>query len=232
MNNTEFLNEFNLLYNNAMSNQAPPLNEYEISLFLTEGQEVVVKEYYSGKNAFRDSFERSEEVTRSLSSLVRTEVLTEEYNPEYISDIVETIGSSSYLYKIPQDVWYIVKESVKFTEDAMCGYGSYADVIPTTHDKVGRIMENPFRGMSNRRVLRLSLGNNINELLSKYPVHSYLIRYLVQPSPIVLVNLDSLGCSVDGVSEETECKLHPLIHRVILERAVRIASEAYKFQKQ
>ena len=219
MNNTEFLNEFNLLYNNAMSNQAPPLNEYEISLFLTEGQEVVVKEYYSGKNAFRDSFERSEEVTRSLSSLVRTEVLTEEYNPEYISDMVETIGSSSYLYKIPQDVWYIVKESVKFTEDAMCGYGSYVDVIPTTHDKVGRIMENPFRGMSNR-------------LLSKYPVHSYLIRYLVQPSPIVLVNLDSLGCSVDGVSEETECKLHPLIHRVILERAVRIASEAYKFQKQ
>ena len=121
MNNTEFLNEFNLLYNNAMSNQAPPLNEYEISLFLTEGQEVVVKEYYSGKNAFRDSFERSEEVTRSLSSLVRTEVLTEEYNPEYISDMVETIGSSSYLYKIPQDVWYIVKESVKFTEDALCG---------------------------------------------------------------------------------------------------------------
>lgn len=49
MNNTEFLNEFNLLYNNAMSNQAPPLNEYEISLFLTEGQEVVVKSIIRGR---------------------------------------------------------------------------------------------------------------------------------------------------------------------------------------
>lgn len=31
----EFLNEFDVLYNNIMSNSAPGLNSYEISVFLT-----------------------------------------------------------------------------------------------------------------------------------------------------------------------------------------------------
>ena len=36
MNHTEFSNEFDVLYNNIMSNAAPGLNEYEKSVFLTK----------------------------------------------------------------------------------------------------------------------------------------------------------------------------------------------------
>ena len=35
----EFSNEFDILYNNSMSNAAPGLNEYEKSVFLTQAQE-------------------------------------------------------------------------------------------------------------------------------------------------------------------------------------------------
>lgn len=35
MNNKEFSREFDILYNNIMSNSAPGLNEYEKSVFLT-----------------------------------------------------------------------------------------------------------------------------------------------------------------------------------------------------
>lgn len=228
MTNPEFLNEFNLLYNNVMSNAAPPINEYEISLFLTEAQEALVKEVYSGKNVFRDSFEKSEEVSRSLSSLVRTFVTSEEYSPEYISGLKETLSSRSYLYQIPEDVWYIVKEGVKFSDEDTCHYGEYIDVVPVTHDKVSRISRNPFRREGGSRVLRLSMEDNINELISEFPIHSYMIRYLVQPSPIVLTDLGPEGNSINGVSQETECKLHPLVHRDILTRAVYIASASYK----
>lgn len=229
MTNKEFLNEFDLLYNNILSNSAPGLNEYEISLFLTEAQELLVKEYYTGKNVFRESFERNEEVTRSLSSLIRTEVLTKEYDPEYIKDMKDPVSSSSYFYQVPQDAWFIIREAVKLSDDVPCHYGEYVDVIPVTHDKFSRIMKNPFRKEGPSRVLRLSLENNLVELISAYDIESYLIRYIVQPDPIVLVDLRTLGdYTINGVSAETECKLHPLVHRNILDKAVNIAIAAYK----
>lgn len=45
----EFSNEFDVLYNNIMSNAAPGLNEYEKSVFLTQAQEELVVNLYSGR---------------------------------------------------------------------------------------------------------------------------------------------------------------------------------------
>ena len=47
MTNSEFSNEFDILYNNIMSNQAPGLDEYEKSVFLTKAQDEIVKSYFS-----------------------------------------------------------------------------------------------------------------------------------------------------------------------------------------
>ena len=49
MDHIEFSNEFDVLYNNIMSNAAPGLNEYEKSVFLTKGQEEIVKNYFNPK---------------------------------------------------------------------------------------------------------------------------------------------------------------------------------------
>jgi predicted metal-dependent hydrolase len=43
MTNPELSNEFDVLYNNITSNQAPGLSELEKSVFLTQAQEVLVK---------------------------------------------------------------------------------------------------------------------------------------------------------------------------------------------
>ena len=64
----EFSTEFDLLYDNISSNQAPGLTEYEKSVFLTQAQEALVLDLYKGTAG--DSFETTEEVTRYLSSLV------------------------------------------------------------------------------------------------------------------------------------------------------------------
>ena len=39
MTNQEVSNEFDILYNNVTSNQAPGLDEYEKSVFLTKAQD-------------------------------------------------------------------------------------------------------------------------------------------------------------------------------------------------
>ena len=45
MTTQEFSNEFDVLYNNIMSNQAPGLDEYEKSVFLTKAQNEILKNY-------------------------------------------------------------------------------------------------------------------------------------------------------------------------------------------
>ena len=49
MTTQEFSNEFDVLYNNIMSNQAPGLDEYEKSVFLTKAQSEVLKNYFNPK---------------------------------------------------------------------------------------------------------------------------------------------------------------------------------------
>ena len=68
----------------------------------------------------------------------------------------------------------------------------------------------------------MDIKGNVIELVSEYNVDKYLIRYIARPNPIILVNLPD-GLSINGVSAETECELNPVIHRAILERAVRLA---------
>jgi len=46
----EFDNMFDVLYNNITSNQAPGLNAYEKSVFLTKAQDEIWKNYFNPKS--------------------------------------------------------------------------------------------------------------------------------------------------------------------------------------
>lgn len=97
-----------------------------------------------------------------------------------------------------------------------------ASVIPIPQDDYYRIRNNPFRGPSKDRVLRLDIKGNLMELVSKYNVQKYIVRYLAQPSPIILIPLPD-NLSINGISTVSECELNPVIHRAILERAITLA---------
>ena len=58
----EFSNEFDVLYNNIMSNQAPGLDEYEKSVFLTKAQNELIKNYFTstqGGNKYQEGDRKS-----------------------------------------------------------------------------------------------------------------------------------------------------------------------------
>ena len=103
-----------------------------------------------------------------------------------------------------------------------CKNGEDVCVTPVTQDEYHRIRKNPFKGSNERRALRLDLNEEAVEIVSKYNVVSYLVRYLSRPNPIILNDLPN-DLSINGINKKTECVLNPVIHRAILERAVRLA---------
>lgn len=226
MTTQEFSDSFDVLLNSYISNiefgngqsrNDITLDEYEKSVFLTNAQEEIVISLYNGKNQFGDSFEKTEEIRRYLSSLIKT------YTTSDKLEGYKGLSKSSVFFNLPPDLWFITYESVNLKDDNLgCMEGNSIAVIPVTQDEYHRIRKNPFRGSNERRALRFDLGEGAVEIISKYDVENYLVRYISKPAPIILTDLPD-WLSINGVNKKTECELNPVIHRAILERAVKLA---------
>lgn len=219
MTTIEFSNEFDILYNNIMSNKAPGLNDYEKSVLLTQSQESLILDIYNGQFN-EDSFENTEEVKTYISNLVKQVTLSS-------SSIGDGISKDSKFYQLPNDLWFITYESV-ILEDLKLGCKSGLEVLvkPVTQDKYFMLNKNPFRRSNERRVLRLTVDSKA-ELISPYNIKSYLVRYISKPEPIILEDLTDYGITIEGKTQITECKLNPVIHRTILNRAVILAKNIW-----
>lgn len=228
MTTQEFSNEFDTLLNSYST--TPPygdenrlditLDEYEKSVFLTKAQEEIVVELYAGKNQFGESFERTEEIRRYLSDLIKTVVLSDKLTGHV------GLSKTSMFFELPEDVWFITYESATLKDERLgCLDGEEVTIVPVTQDEYYRVAKNPFRGPSKGRAVRLDIGDRVIEIISDYNIDKYLVRYLSRPKPIVLVDLDEL--SVNGIKVRTECELNPVTHRPILERAVMLAKTAW-----
>lgn len=218
MTNKEFSDGFSTLLNSFGITPNITLDEYEKSTFLTNAQEQLIIDIYSGRNViYGKSFEQTEELRRYLSNLVKTY--------ETSTKVTGKLGLSkdSVFFEIPQDTWFITYEVALLKDSRLgCLDGIEASVVPLPQDDLYRAKDNPFRGPSKDRVLRLDIKSDLAELISKYNVDKYLMRYISQPTPIILVDLPD-GLSINGISTESECELNPVVHRAILERAVQLA---------
>lgn len=223
----EFSNQFDTLVSSYrrfrdFDNREPldtiEFDELEKSQYLTKAQEEVVLNLYNGRNPLGESFEQTEELRRYLSSLVGEENLS----PIETSDGKPLgIESNSKFFTLPEDTWFITYEAVS-TSDSSCGEAGTMDVYPVTQDEYHKIKRNPFRGANNRRALRLDLAEGVIEIVCKYTVTKYYVRYLKKLEPIVLVDMPD-GVSVDGVHSANLCKVHSSLHQRILELAVDMA---------
>jgi hypothetical protein len=196
------------------------LDEYEKSQLLTKSQEDTVIDLYSGRNPIGASFEQTEELRRYLANLVREAKLS----PIETTAGILGIDSKSKFFTLPEDLWFITYESVSIT-DGKCEGHTSLEVIPVRQDEYHRIKKNPFRGANGRRALRLDLSDGVIEIVSKYAVSQYYLRYLRKIKPIILTDLGSEN-SIRGISSVTECELPESLHQMILERAVAAALQS------
>lgn len=200
-------------------------DEFEKSFFLTMSENEVVVNLYTGKNVYGDSFENTEELRRYLDELVKTSKPDKSSETDLVG-----VSSNSVFYDLPDDIAFIVYEQVTWNDATLgCGDGAITSVYPITHDEYHKVRKNPFRGPTKLKVLRLDAGENKVELVSKYAFKDYMIRYIAQPEPILLENFSGAGVTVGGrngagITPDTEvCKLNPILHDVILKRAVQMA---------
>ena len=105
------------------------LDEYEKSLFLTQAQEQIVVELYTGRNEKSSSFEKTEELRSNLKSLIRTATI-----PESDEDF-KGISKYSKFFILPPDVLFITYETATLSDDnAGCKNGSEILITPVTQD--------------------------------------------------------------------------------------------------
>jgi hypothetical protein len=111
MSTEEFSNEFDTLLSSYATEElfgkvpnTIELNEYEKSVFLTNAQEEVIIDAYNGKGDFTDSYEKSEEIRRYLSSLVKTYTTKEKINN------LTGISNNSSFFQLPNDLFFITYE--------------------------------------------------------------------------------------------------------------------------
>lgn len=150
MTTDEFSTGFDVLLNSYSQGVSLAINDYEKSIYLTEAQSITVKDYYSGKLG-GDNFESTEESRRAMDALVTT------VNPSRISSI-NAVDKRSVFFKLPEDTWYVTYESAVLTEGYYCESKRDIKVIPMKQDEWNRVKDNPFRGPTKRKAVRLDAG--------------------------------------------------------------------------
>lgn len=106
MTNEEFSNEFDVLYNSITSNQAPGLDEYEKSVFLTKAQDEIVKSYFNPKlNKSQEGFDANEKRQIDFSMIMRS--ISYESNRKEIfilEEVLSKFNNLGYGSAIPDSI--------------------------------------------------------------------------------------------------------------------------------
>lgn len=225
MTNSEFSNEFDILYNNIMSNQAPGLNEYEKSVFLTKAQDEIVKAYFSSNKAM-EGFDGSEKRQIDFSSIIkvtRTTTLTSS------KDSPTAFDKRSYTAPAPKEALMIINETLEVTRGTGDNSSITLTVIPISYTEYNRLMSKPYKRPLKNQAWRLLVNNDTNtvELIAGNGDNptSYTVRYIKRPQAIILTDLE--GVTLDGETSIQKCELDPILHHEILQRAVELAKAAY-----
>lgn len=222
MTSQEFSNEFDVLYNNIMSNSAPGLNEYEKSVFLTKAQEEILKNHYNPNgNKYKEGLDDSPKRQIDFSELIKVA-------EGEIKDIPPlTFDKRAKVYDLPEDTFIIINEVVETNKGPR-------QIIPISYNDYTRLMSKPYKEPIKYQAWRL-ITSSTNKITAELIVNSnesidqYKIRYIRRPAPIITANLSSEygNISINGVSTVSECELNPIIHQEILQRAVELAKSAY-----
>lgn len=181
MTNEEFSNEFDVLYNSITSNQAPGLDEYEKSVFLTKAQDEIILQYFNPKgNKFQEGFDGSRKRQIDFKNLLRTIRFTQEYRIDKYNTDLEKFDSRSIVFPIPQDVLLFINESLTNST------GEIKIVQPISMDEYTIYMQKPFQYPPKKFVWRL--------------LNNYF--YQSNPSLEIRDSNNALVCTIYNNSEE------------------------------
>lgn len=221
----EMDNMFEVLYNNITSNQAPGLNAYEKSVFLTKAQDEIVKNYFNPKskgNTTQDGFDANQKRQVDFSMLTTVDTKDSGFG----SPLFDTRNNTKSI-SLPAKLMMVINESVEVTRGDKPKV--LLQVIPIKFDEYTRLMSKPYKRPLKYQAWRLINSDTANKadivIGPSDTLTKYTVRYIRKPKPIVVSDLD--GLTIDGEDSKTECELDSILHEEILQRAVELAKAAW-----
>lgn len=211
----EFSDQFDVLYNNITSNQAPGLNEYEKSVFLTKAQDEIVRKYLDPRsNKVQEGIDDSSTRQIDFSMLMKTISRGASDSPE-ANDLIYK-GSNIYV-EFPSDVLIVLNEVLVVHKTNLAVAGDREEpsipliVIPINYQDYNRVMSKPYKHPPKYQAWRLmynvagsdwnspDISTSVYAQLIAHPNETfnvYTIRYVRKPLPIIIEPLD--GLSLEG----------------------------------
>ena len=186
LNANEFSQEFDILYNNIASNQAPGLTEYEKSVFLTKAQDEIIKNYFTSKpngNKYQEGIEDSSKRYSDFSCLITVTTVP----TSTIKAGSDTIDSRGKIMKLPTDLMLSLNESFivdfnvidKNKLKVRAISNNRYQVIPVTLAEYQRLMSKPSNDPLKRQVWKLmgnsTSGNGSVEIIPHWRDVSYTL---------------------------------------------------------
>lgn len=205
----EMKNEFLIGYDKVTSFAAPGFTNEEISLFLSEAQEQLVKNRYHGKgNKYQEGFEETEKRVKDLSKIIR------QINATVSADQSDILNSNGLIFELPENYWLTVGEWVITSDNC----GAEKTITRKPLNQYFAELKDPFKKPSNTDIWRVDStplnGVLRHELITNgtYTINEYKLRYIKTLTDI----------NIDG---NINSELHPMVHREIVKLAVTIALE-------
>lgn len=230
MTATEFLVQFDVLYNNVTSNQAPGLNGYEKSVFLTKAQDELVKNYFSAThNQKQEGYLDSPKREYDFSSIIEIGNNTNSqvgggYYPN--SDYVK-------MFSFPANVFIMLNEELSVGNKIFT-------IVPIDYAELQMLMKKPYKLPLKGQAWKLihKTSTNSVEFIGNFPktgTTKYTFRYLRKLQPVILEDLETTygeGLTIKGLTKTREgepvCELPEELHEELLQRAVELAKIAWQ----
>lgn len=212
----EFKKEFQTHYDMSSAG-APEMNDYEISLFLTQAVRDIVGEIYQ-------NFEHTEYVKQGLGPLISERALELRKSTDYFDKI------NVFEAVLPSNMFYILQENVMLNNKA-----GRVEVMSEDLDNINISIKNPFRKPNSRRVYRTQIGDKRVRIYSDQAdnVTAYKIKFIKKYKPIILSNFamdpDLMGDeTIDGLQTPSTTELPDFLHDKIVRRAVVLAIKSFR----
>jgi hypothetical protein len=212
---TEMLYEAKVLYESIASADAPGYTNLQWSILLTRAQHNVVTRLWE------EGYDKDEVHRGALSTLLNTTSSTTRTNKPWVH-------VNAWEFTVDTNIMFTYSERASYVK-GITTY--YADVIPVEWDYYKMNVDNPFECPDGSYFWGL-IGGNTSTVYAKTIITdgntpaSLITTGLHFPEPIIV----NVSVTLQGVTGLTDCKLHPAVHRDIVENAANLASAYSKDQ--
>ena len=221
----EMDNMFDVLYNNITSNQAPGLNAYEKSIFLTKAQDEILKNYFNPKSKGNNTQEGFDGNAKRQIDFSMLTTVANTRSSRFSAPLFDTRSNTKSVF-LPSDMMMVINEVAEVDRN---DERVLLQVVPVKFDEYSRLMSKPYKRPLKYQAWRLINSNTANRadivIGPSDSMAKYTIRYIRRPKPIIVSDLD--GLTIEGDGSQSGCELDPILHEEILQRAVELAKVAW-----